>query len=668
MSAPADARVVQEESARAYREAFARALRPDPRITVSEWADQNRLLSSMSSGESGRWRTDRTPYLREIMDCLSSTSPVEDLWFCKGAQLGGTEAGNNWIGYVVDHCPGPMMLVMPKDAAGVRKSRQTLDTLFEVTPSLREKVTQKKSRDSGNTTRLKTFPGGMLALASAHSAADLRSMPVRFLFLDEVDGYPEELEGEGDPVELAERGTKNFAGRRKVFRVSTPTIEGRSRIMRGFLGTDRRYFHVPCPRCGALQRILWKQIRWPSTDDDLPANVASDVLEGKREVWLECQECRGKIEEWEKERMLPAGVWVPEDPSRGERVRGYHLSALYSPWGMYSWSRSVAKFLLAEGRRSALRVWVNQDLGETWREKGEAPDWRRLHERRERFKVGVVPRGAAIITAGVDVQHDRVEVEVVGWGADHESWSVEYLVFPGDAMGPEVRAELDRLLTREWPREEVPGQEEQEPPCRLAALAIDSGYETHQVYSWVRRYGHTARVNATKGRVGTAVFVGLPSFVDVHLGGRKIQRGVRVWPVDVGVGKEELYGWLEQRPPVDSGTPFPPGYCHFPGYGPDYFKGLCSEILERRTLKSGRSVTEWTKIHERNEPLDCRILARAAAYLLGTERWSRQAWAAARAVAIGAPAPTPPAPPTTAGRDEHRGRGGRWGRAGRKPT
>jgi phage terminase large subunit GpA-like protein len=665
-TAPTELLERAKTSRRAYREAFLRGLAPDPRITVSEWADRHRQLTSRSSAEPGPWRTARTPYLREVMDCLSSTSSVEIVILEKGSQLGGTEVGNNWIGYVIDHCPGPMLVVMPTEKVQKRKSRQTLDALIEDTPRLAAKVSARKSRDPGNTTLLKVFPGGMLVLGSAESPADLRTMAARFLFEDELDAYPDEIEGEGDPDELAERATHTFRNR-KILKVSTPTVEGRSRIHRQFLETDRRYYHVPCPHCGTSQRIEWKRIRWEAKDDELPERVALELRERRRSAWLECEACARRIDEHEKDKMLAAGVWIPEDPSLGERVRGYHLSALYSPFGMYSWTQSVARFLRAQGHPSRLRVWVNQDLGETWKEKGDAPEWRRLFELRENYPIGKVPRGGVLLTAGVDLQADRIEYEVVAWGPGLEAWSVLYQVRPYDPEKGDWRTEVDRLLVQTFAFADGGA------PARLAGVAVDTGYEASKVYAWARRYGRSARLFLVKGRTGSRSPVDLPVALDVEVGGRRIKRGVRVWPVDTGVLKEELYDSLQLRPPVEPGTPYPEGFCHFPQYGAEFFKGLTAEVLVRRRLKGGRVILDWEKTRERNEPLDCRVYARAAAYILGADRWSGQDWKAVRELVTrlaappeleASPSPEPEPPPPPEGR---RRQGSRWDRF-RRPT
>ena len=219
------------EGAEAVERAWRDGLTPDPLLTVSEWADRYRVLSQRASSEPGRWRTERAPYLREIMDCLSPSSPFQRVVFMKGSQVGGSECGNNWIAYVIHQAPGPMMAVAPTVELAKRNSKQRLDPLIEESEVLRERVKERRSRDSSNTVLSKEFPGGVLILTGANSAVGLRSMPARYLFLDEVDGYPGDVEGEGDPILLAERRSATFQ-RRKILLVSTPKTKGLSRIER----------------------------------------------------------------------------------------------------------------------------------------------------------------------------------------------------------------------------------------------------------------------------------------------------------------------------------------------------------------------------------------------------------------------------------------------------
>src|SRR5678815_2384212 len=277
-----------------YSLAAAQGALPDPLLTVSEWSDRYRTLSQRASAEPGPWRTERTPYLREIMDCLSPSSPVETVVLMKGAQIGGTEMGNNWIGYVIQQAPGPMLAVQPTVDMAKRNSKQRIDPLIEESAVLRALVSDPRSRDSGNTMLAKEFPGGILVMTGANSAVGLRSMAARSLFLDEVDAYPGDVDGEGDPVNLALARTRTFA-RRKVFMISTPKISGRSRIEAAFEDSDQRYYWLPCPLCHEYQTLKFAQIRWPKGEPE--------------QAVYACEHCSGEIANHQKHWMLARGEW-----------------------------------------------------------------------------------------------------------------------------------------------------------------------------------------------------------------------------------------------------------------------------------------------------------------------------------------------------------------------
>jgi phage terminase large subunit GpA-like protein len=576
------------------------AIRPDPLLTVSEWADQHRMLSQRASAEPGSWRTDRTPYLREIMDCLSAISPVEKAVFMKGAQVGGTEAGNNWLGYVIDNCPGPMLMVQPTVEMAKRNSKTRIAPLIEESPTLRDKVRDPRSRDSGNSLLAKEFPGGVVVMAGANSAAGLRSMPVRFLFLDEPDAYPGDVDGEGDPCTLAEARTRTFS-RRKIFYVSTPTLAGRSRIEREFVDSDMRFFHVPCPHCGVLQQLVWEQVKW---EDGRPETVR-----------YQCAHCDELFEEHHKNTILIKGEWVRQNPEG--KWRGYHISSLYSPLGWFSWKDCVEAFLQAQKSDEAMRVFQNTILGLTYADTGEAPDWEVLYGRRENYPLGQVADAAVFLTAGVDVQKDRLEMEVVAWGPNLESWSVDYVVLHGDTAGDAVWEELSRQVQREYQREDGLAM-----PLRMTA--IDTGYRTQEVYRWVHRQS-VLRVMAIKGREQQATIISQPTPVEVTIRGKRIRGGVKVWPLGVSVAKSELYGWLRRKLPenLDDGLPF--GWCHFPQHSEEWFKQLTAESLVSRVVR-GYQKYQWEKTRDRNEALDCRVYARAAAMVVGADRWDAKRW------------------------------------------
>src|SRR6185503_10383204 len=278
-----------------------------------------RFLSSTASSEPGRWRTSRTPYLREIMDCLSPSHLAKRVVVMAGAQIGKTECGNNWIGNVIHRAPGPMLMVQPTVEVAKRVSKQRLAPMIESTPALRERVAEPRSRDSGNTVQVKEFDGGVLIITGANSSAGLRSMPIRYLFMDEVDEYPGDIDGQGDPVVLAEKRTSTFA-RRKVLLTSTPTIKGLSRIEREFLDSDQRRYFVPCPHCGHMEQLTWRD----------PSHHRIEWEDGRPETaHMVCGACAVRVEERCKPDLLAHGEWRTTAAGDG-RTAGFHLSALYS--------------------------------------------------------------------------------------------------------------------------------------------------------------------------------------------------------------------------------------------------------------------------------------------------------------------------------------------------
>jgi phage terminase large subunit GpA-like protein len=587
-----------------YGAAAAAGARPDPLLTISQWADRYRWLSQRASAEHGRWRTERTPYLREIMDCLSPMSAIERTVFMKGAQIGGTECGNNWMGYIIHQAPGPMMSVQPTVEMAKRNSKQRIDPLIEESEVLRKLVRDPRSRDSGNTVLSKDFPGGVLVMTGANSAVGLRSMAARYLFLDEVDAYPGDVEGEGDPITLAMARTRTFA-RRKVFLVSTPKITGMSRIESAYEESDQRKYWVPCPTCREFQILKFAQLRWPKGDPQSAVYV--------------CEHCGQEIRNHQKHSMLARGEWRAGAKGDG-RTAGFHISSLYSPVGWFSWGDAAKQFEQAQKNPALLQVFVNTVLGETWTLLGEAPEWQKLYDRREDYKVGLVPRGGLFLTAGADVQKDRIEVEITAWGRGKESWSVDYRVFEGDTSRAAVWEKLTGLLNESFTTEsglELP----------IMQLAVDSGFATIEVYQWARRQG--GRVLVIKGDSRTPSLIGSASPVEVGPMGAKLKRGVRVWPVNSGMAKEELYRWLRQDRPTDEdvakGIPFPSGYCHFPRYSEEYFKQITAEQLVTKIVKGYRR-HEWQKMRERNEALDCRVYARAAAGRVGIDRFQEKHW------------------------------------------
>lgn len=580
---------------------------PDQTLTVSQWADQNRRLGSKSAAEPGNWRTDRAPYAREPMDSLSVTDPTEIVVLMWGAQTSKTETGNNWIGYVAHHAPGPMMAVQPTVDMAKRLSKQRLSDMIEQTPALRERFAESRSRDSGNTLLSKEFPGGVLVLAGANSASGLRSMPARYLFLDEVDAYPLDVDDEGDPVSLAIKRTTTFGRRRKVLITSTPTIKDVSRIEKEYDRSDKRRYFVACPHCGHRQWLRW---RGYSDDPNDPRAKEYRLIwldEGKTAAGYKCggDGCGAIMEEHHKTKLLMGGQWQPTAVGDG-KTRGYQLSSLYSPLGWKSWVDILAEFEACAGDPAQLKVFVNTILAETWEDQNTVRlDAAGLSSRAGGYSIGDVPKGGVVLTAGIDLQRrggGYAQIVIRAWGDGDESWLVDRKIIYGDQSQPDLWREVLEAVNQEY-------QTASGAMLRPYAAAVDSGdgETTHYVYAFARN-NRARHILATKGQsIAGKALLGKPTKQDINIRKQTIKRGVDLWPVGSDTGKAMVYARL--RLGGDSG----PGVMHWPlGLDEDYWKQLTSE---RQVVKlvNGFPKRVWVKKDsDYNEDLDCEVLALAA--------------------------------------------------------
>lgn len=612
--------------------AAADGMAPPPPLTLSQWADARRRLSRVNSSEPGHWRTERTPYLQEPMDCLSADSPVEDVVLMFGTQLGKTETGNNWIGYTIDIDPVPIMVVQPTQKVAKRWTKQRFNPMRDDMPEISAKIADPRSRDSGNTAEMKDFPGGVMIIAGANSASDLRSTPIAKLYLDEIDNYPHDVDNEGDPVELAEARTDNFP-RRKKLKTSSPTTKGFSRIEAAFDSSDQCRYHVPCPHCQEHQVLRWEQIRWADVrvrDADRSEDDTSGIEYDVGRAWYVCEHCGAEIDEAAKTWMLARGRWVARYPGRrGGKVRGFHLNSLYSPLGWKSWAKCVAASLKAKrlaesGDDTKLKVFTNTILAETYEEQGDKANAESVRARAEAYPLRSVPRGGLILTAAVDVQGDRLEAAIDAWGAGEESWLVDHAVFNGDPAQPEVWETLDAWLRQ--PLVHAGGRR-----LYVAACAIDcGGHHTGEVYDFCgpRQSRYVGEddpalqyVFAVKGaNVGGKPVIGRPVEVEFNHRGRRIARGTKRWEVGTDTAKSKIYGRLRIAQPG-------PGYLHFSAELPrEYYEQLTAERLVTRYVR-GRPKLEWIKPGgKRNEALDLKVYSYAAAVRLGLHRRTDAEW------------------------------------------
>ena len=555
------------------------ALTPEPVLLVSEWADRHRILPAKGSAEPGPWRTSRTPYLRAIMDALATGSPYHTVVFAKGSQIGASEAGNNWLSYAIHHAPAPMLLVQPTVEMVKRMSKQRIQPMIDATPVLSERIAPSRARDAGNTLFVKDFPGGMLVMTGANSATGLRSMPARYLFLDEVDAYPGDVEGEGDPVELAIARTSTFKRNRKIYLCSTPTITGISRIWAAFERTDQRYYHVPCPECGTKQIIKWERIVWE---------------EGKPETAsLACSDCGTLIHERHKAWMLEHGEWIATATAT-PGVIGFHLSSLYSPPGWYSWSDAAREFLAAKDFPERLKSFINTKIGECWEDRdGETADTATLATRKQTWEA--VPGDVLVLTAGIDVQDNRLEATLVGWSYGQRSYVLGHHVLWGPPGEEQVWLDLD-----DWLRNIHTTQDGR--TLKLRAACIDSGgHHTQSAYDFCK-IRHARKIWAIKGRPGPH-----PAWPPKQTKSRT-HRGGRVFVIGVDTIKDSL------RAAFAVNDPTLPRYIAFSeDLHEDYFEQLCAErrVIKRNTRGGAERI--WKRVSGvRNEALDCLVYATAA--------------------------------------------------------
>ncbi len=577
-----------------WAEAFRRTCRPHSRLTGSQWADQNRVVPAGTSPEPGPWRTSRTPYLREIVD-VATDRQTEAVVFCASSQVGKSECLLNILGYYADQDPAPQLMLQPTVEMAEAFSKERIDPMFRASPGLVGKLEEGldgrgTSRKSSTTIRMKHYAGGYLALVGANSPAGLASRPIRVLLCDEVDRYG--VTKEGDPLKLAIQRTQNFHNR-KIVIVSTPTIKGSSKIEEWYEKSDKRQFFVKCPHCGEEHVLTWSQVRW---DKDEDGNALPETAR------MYCPHCGAVTRRQYKPDlgMLEGGVWRATEP--GAKIRGYHINALYSPW--VNLCDLVDEFVSATKRQDqhGLQEFINLKLGETWEEiSPEADAWEHLHKRREYYPSDdVLPDGVLLLTAGVDVQHDRLECSVYGWGVGRECWGIQHRVLYGKPDDPETWQQLDVLLQTQYALSNG---------VRLSVTCalVDSGdgAYTQNVYQYTKAR-ERLRVFSIKGRGGIGVpFISTPS--------RSNAMGATLFTLGVDSGKSLVMGRLATE---DEGA----GFVHYPmqaerGFNESFFKQLTAEVFQQK-FEKGVVKSSWVKIRERNEALDCAVYATAAMEIL----------------------------------------------------
>lgn len=558
--------------------ACARNLRPRERLTVSQWADKHRILSSKQAGETGRWRTSRNPMLREIMDCLSVHSPVREISVMKSSQVGVTEMSVNWIGYIIEHAHYPAMVLMPTLESRDTWKAQKLNPLLTETQCVKDILGGIRSRDAANSKDMIDYPGGILFLAGGNSPNSYAQKSVRFLMLDDLDRFPMTVGDEGDPVELARSRVKAFP-RYKILLASTPTLKGASLIEREFDSGDMRRYHVECPHCGERMVMRWSNIKANAT---------------LTEAWYQCEANGCCIEEHHKPVMLAGGVWIPEKPEVKNR-RSYHISALYAPIGLGpSWLDLMIQFKRIHKDPQQLKTFINSNLGESWEDQTDKLKPHDIAKRAGGYAPGIIPPGCLAITMGIDTQDKWIEYTRLGWGAEGRHWIIDQGQIIGDTASAPVWNELEAEIHK--PMVNSFGQ-----PMKLVAAAIDSrGHRTEQVKDFVMRTTLKVRVYSVQGsttRIGRAIAQS-GSYPNKTTNNKVLRHGYCVW----NVGTEHCKDFIFANLAADGERSDAERVFHFPeGLEDTYYDGVLSETYDP---EKKRYVQRLGARYKRNEPLD----------------------------------------------------------------
>ena len=574
-------------------------MKPPEDLTVSQWADKNRRLTSESSAEVGKWRTSRTPYMFDILD--SFTDPlIEHIVVVAASQVGKSETINNMVGYCIDQDPGPILLIQPTIDDVKRYSEMRIAPMIRETRCLKRKVADPKSRDAANTKRQKSFPGGVLVMTGSNVAHDLSSMPIRYVFGDERDRWATSAGSEGDPWELAVARTRTFYNK-KMVEVSTPTVKGASAIENSYnLGTMERW-KTQCPHCGEYVELTFDNIRF---EYDAAENGDKKIFHIS-EIFYVCPECGG-ISDEHTMKSQPA-KWVATVPEAREhhKTRSFWLTAWVSPWA--TWESIILQFLQAGTDSAKLQVVYNTQFGELWEERGDMATEDDVMARREVYEAEV-PDGVLLLTCGVDTQDDRLEYEVVGHRRYGETWGIKKGVILGRPDTEEVWERLDEVLSHKYKFKSGVS-------LQISLTFIDEGgHFTQEVrqHCLARQYNH---VFAIKGANRPDIpYTAPPKKQKIVVNGKVIGQ---VWVYEIGVnaGKQKIVDNLRVQSPGAN-------YCHFPlrdDYGKQFFKQLMSEHLAY--VPKLKHPWQWQKIpgHERNEAFDIRNYNLAACEILSPD-------------------------------------------------
>lgn len=615
-------RALIRECALKYANELNRIFRPTPNISITEFCEQNLVLPVEVTAEAGYYRCTKTPYLREVMDCMHPDNPTNKVVFWSGTQLGKTQGLFNIIFYYMANSPCGILFGFSNDGEKIKMVQSRLDPIIKANKFLSDTILSTNNGRSGNTLHLKTFKGGFMTIASAQSPSQFRSMPARVVLLDEVDAYPEDAKGEGDIPSLAEKRTSTFGKRYKMYLSSTTTNKF-SKIMSEYNNTDMRKFYVACPKCGHYQLIDWDRFEW---------KVDGTSVE---EVWMNCESCGYHIHDEDKATMLPSGKWIPTNPNKtSANSVGFWLSGLYAPLGWQSWTKCVTEFLEAihSNKDSKMSTFYNCILAMPYETDKDVPKYDRLYNesKASKYTRGQVPKDVVFLTSGSDIQGNRIETEVVGWTRLGRCKSIETYVFFCD--NGTTTHNIESQCYKDYRKEILDGTWTRLDGVIMKTVvnAIDRSYATATINAFWALYNQPRRFMLVKGRDN--ILDRITQVKEYKPGQGKndrlkkkntlnseiVEKGVfRFIDVGTSVLKGEIYGYLRMEDNVEKNVR---SLQEFPNdYDEEYFKQLTAEmpILNPSTKK-----IKWKVIHTRNEVLDMHVYNYAMWYYLGAQAFT----------------------------------------------
>lgn len=568
------------------------------------------------------------PFQLEMADAF--TDPETAQVSCrKSSRIGYSTILQSFLAYRIRFDPARSLIYQPTIDDAEKYSRDDLDPVLQW--DIVREVATFKPRHADNQIRAKRYKGGWIQIKGANSPKEFRRVTADDVFLEECDGYPWASKEEGDPARLAYK--RNLTSPRRFSAAgSTPKVAGFSRIDTMFEAGSQEFRYVPCPHCGHMQILLF--------GDGTGAGIRWAPKENPTRAWYQCAECDEEIDEEHKPWMDENGEWRAHNPAAFPRHRSFHIWAAYSQHPGAAWLEIAREFMEVRKDPNLLRTFVNQVLGEAWQERGEAPEWERLYDRREMaMPIGKPPAWAGFLVGAADVQRaagGRIELDVWAFGSGRRRALVEHIVVEGSIADKATWAKLDAEVARTWTTPD--GRS-----LRLARVGIDSGdgENTQFVYTWARRNPGFAMALKGRDTLAASQPVAGPTWVDVTVGGRKIQKGVKLWTVGTSLLKLELYGQLQLEPPRNAEEEYPEGYIYLPdGVSDEWVKQLVAEQLVTVKLRNGRVRREWKQTRDRNEALDMAVYARAVAITLGVDRLTDREW---KKLTEPPPPPDPPA-------------------------